>query len=169
MCIRDRATSGFIASPTGATSVVGTNGATFYITGVQLEVGSIATGYEYRNYQQELALCQRYLPAYNRIGNDPICTGQTTSATTGIFIYPFNVTPRTPPTGLTASTASGFYALTPNGASAATASAIALGASSSLSAYVSVTFANNGGSAGQSNVLFGGSAGAQLLFTGCEL
>jgi hypothetical protein len=47
-------------STTGATSVVGTNGATFYITGVQLEVGSSATGFEYRQYQQELALCQRY-------------------------------------------------------------------------------------------------------------
>jgi len=47
-------------SATGATSVVGTSGATFYITGVQLEVGSSATGYEYRQYQQELALCQRY-------------------------------------------------------------------------------------------------------------
>ena len=45
---------------TGATSVVGTSGATFYITGVQLEVGSSATGYEYRQYGQELALCQRY-------------------------------------------------------------------------------------------------------------
>ncbi len=45
---------------TGATSVVGTSGATFYITGVQLEVGSSATGFEYRQYQQELALCQRY-------------------------------------------------------------------------------------------------------------
>jgi len=45
---------------TGTTSVVGTNGATFYITGVQLEVGSSATGFEYRQYQQELALCQRY-------------------------------------------------------------------------------------------------------------
>lgn len=44
----------------GATSVVGTNGATFYITGVQLEVGSSATGFEYRQYGQELALCQRY-------------------------------------------------------------------------------------------------------------
>jgi len=47
-------------SATGATSVVGTNGATFYITGVQLEKGSSATGFEYRQYQQELALCQRY-------------------------------------------------------------------------------------------------------------
>ena len=50
----------FITSATGATSVVGTSGATFYITGVQLEVGSSATGFEYRQYGQELALCQRY-------------------------------------------------------------------------------------------------------------
>jgi hypothetical protein len=47
-------------SATGAVSVVGTSGATFYITGVQLEVGSSATGFEYRQYGQELALCQRY-------------------------------------------------------------------------------------------------------------
>ena len=47
-------------SATGATSVVGTSGATFYITGVQLEVGSSATGFEYVNYQTSLANCQRY-------------------------------------------------------------------------------------------------------------
>jgi hypothetical protein len=51
-------------SATGATSVVGTNGATFYITGVQLEVGTQATSFEYRQYQQELALCQRYCNVY---------------------------------------------------------------------------------------------------------
>jgi hypothetical protein len=54
------AASGFIASATGATSVVGTNGATFYITGVQLEVGSTATSFDTRSYGTELALCQRY-------------------------------------------------------------------------------------------------------------
>ena len=47
-------------SATGATSVVGTNGATFYLTGVQLEVGTSATQFERRSYGQELALCQRY-------------------------------------------------------------------------------------------------------------
>ena len=52
--------AGNIQSATGATSVVGTSGATFYITGVQLEVGSSATGYEYRQYTTELQLCQRY-------------------------------------------------------------------------------------------------------------
>jgi hypothetical protein len=47
-------------SATGATSVVGTNGATFYITGVQLEKGSTATSFDYRPYTTELQLCQRY-------------------------------------------------------------------------------------------------------------
>ena len=47
-------------SATGAVSVVGTSGATFYITGVQLEKGSVATEFERRPYGTELALCQRY-------------------------------------------------------------------------------------------------------------
>ena len=50
---------------TGATSVVGTSGATFYITGVQLEKGSTATSFDYRPYGTELALCQRYYFALN--------------------------------------------------------------------------------------------------------
>jgi hypothetical protein len=52
--------SAFYSSATGATSVVGTNGATFYITGVQLEQNTSATPFERRLYNQELANCQRY-------------------------------------------------------------------------------------------------------------
>jgi len=54
------AASSTILSATGATSVVGTNGATFYLTGVQLEKGTVATPFEFRSHGQELALCQRY-------------------------------------------------------------------------------------------------------------
>ena len=46
--------------PDYATTWAGTNGATFDITGVQLEVGSVATEFEHRSFGQELALCQRY-------------------------------------------------------------------------------------------------------------
>ena len=52
--------AGSIFGVTGQTQVVGTIGATFYITGVQLEKGSTATSFDYRPYGTELQLCQRY-------------------------------------------------------------------------------------------------------------
>ena len=52
-------------------SIVGTSGATFYITGVQLEKGSTATSFDYRPYGTELALCQRYFEMSNNIGTAP--------------------------------------------------------------------------------------------------
>ena len=57
--------AGFVGAPTGSTNVVSTNGATFYITGVQLEKGSTATSFDYRPYGTELALCQRYYQVVN--------------------------------------------------------------------------------------------------------
>jgi hypothetical protein len=47
-------------SVSGATNLMATLNATFYITGVQLEKGSTATSFDYRPYGTELALCQRY-------------------------------------------------------------------------------------------------------------
>ena len=56
-------------SATGAVSVVGTNGATFYITGVQLEKGSTATSFDYRDIGRELIMCQRYFERSYNIGS----------------------------------------------------------------------------------------------------
>jgi hypothetical protein len=88
-------------SATGATSVVGTNGATFYITGVQLEKGSVATSFDYRPYGTELQLCQRYYwkavegtPSVVMLGN-----GVVTSGTTIRSIIPLPVPMRALPTG----------------------------------------------------------------------
>ena len=57
--------AGNFTSATGTTSVVGTNGATWYVTGVQFEKGTQATSFEYRQYGTELALCQRYYQRTN--------------------------------------------------------------------------------------------------------
>ena len=46
-----------------------TNDATWEITGVQLEVGSVATEFEHRSISQELALCQRYYYVHFPSGN----------------------------------------------------------------------------------------------------
>jgi len=51
-------------SATGATNILGTNGATWFISGFQLEVGSSATGFEYRQYGTELDLCRRYCEVF---------------------------------------------------------------------------------------------------------
>jgi hypothetical protein len=69
-----------LQSATGATSVVGTNAATFYITGVQLEAGTVATPFEHRSFGQELALCQRYYAKTFEQGTAPAQNATTTNA-----------------------------------------------------------------------------------------
>lgn len=56
------------ASATGAVSVVGTNGATFYSTGVQLEAGSVASPFERRDYGREFDMCRRYYERFKNVG-----------------------------------------------------------------------------------------------------
>ena len=69
-------------SATGATSVVGTNGATWNITGVQLERGTQATSFEYRQYQQELELCQRY---FCKSSSTNVVATNNSALATGMF------------------------------------------------------------------------------------
>ena len=98
----------YYESATGATSVVGTSGATFYITGVQLEVGSSATGFEYVNYQTSLANCQRYCFKMSTTSNyGPYGMGHGVNTTTFRTFIKTPQTLRAQPT-LSFSTASGF-------------------------------------------------------------
>jgi len=73
------------ASATGATSVVGTSGATFYITGVQLEKGSTATSFDYRPYGTELSLCQRYFAKFNDSADGYAVLASGSVQTTTVF------------------------------------------------------------------------------------
>ena len=65
-----------------------TNDATFEITGVQLEVGSMATDFEHRLFGEELALCQRYYQQSYEHGT----SAGTSTATNAINWYPDGTT-----------------------------------------------------------------------------
>ena len=53
--------SSYLSGATGSVQLIETASATFYITGVQLEVGTVATPFEHRSFGEELNLCRRYL------------------------------------------------------------------------------------------------------------
>jgi len=101
--------AGNYVSATGAVSVVGTSGATFYITGVQLEVGTKATPYEMQIYSDQLAQCQRYYETgYN------IWSGYTNGSSNYYFSTIYKVTKRTAATlSFSGISASGFPAVSP--------------------------------------------------------
>jgi len=89
-----------LISATGATNLVSTNGATFYITGVQLEVGSVATPFERRDYGTELSLCQRYYyktsgSAFtgSRITQAGYAVSTTVARVSNVFPVPMRATP----------------------------------------------------------------------------
>jgi hypothetical protein len=80
---------------------IGTSGATFYITGVQLEVAPSATSFDYRPFGTELALCQRY---YYRLSlpsdGNRYCIGFNQSTTVAEGVVFFKTSMRTAPTAL---------------------------------------------------------------------
>jgi hypothetical protein len=93
-----------LLSATGAVSVVGTSGATFYITGVQLEVGTVATSFDYRSIGTETALCQRYFYSFKTVGISTPClpwSGTTTNRCFANFTHPttMRATPSVTTTG----------------------------------------------------------------------
>jgi hypothetical protein len=87
---------------TGTTSISATTGATFYITGVQLEKGTQATAFDYRDYGNELRLCQRYYYQRNIVAtsSDYISVLQCFN-TGGVYgkLFDLPVTMRATPTG----------------------------------------------------------------------
>ena len=88
-----------------------TNDATFEITGVQLEVGSVATDFEHRSFAQELILCQRYCQKLGA-GNgtyDCMATGNGVYNTKAYIPYRLMTSMRSTPSFTLLGSASDFY------------------------------------------------------------
>jgi len=155
------------ANVTGATSVVGTSGATFYITGVQLEVGSSATGYEYRQYQQELALCQRYY--FQQTVTDAfgqISFANITTTTNHRPWIPFPVNMRTTPTSLTYGSV-GFITIW--GSAVTGISALAIDRASTQGAELTATLSGALGTAGGMSVFLANNSATAFVGFPAEL
>ena len=84
--------------PDFATTWVNTNGATFDITGLQLEVGEKATPFEHRSYGEELALCQRYFYKIGGTENKIIAPAFSPATSEVVIMVPHPVTMRIAPT-----------------------------------------------------------------------
>lgn len=120
-----------------------TNGATFYITGVQLEKGSTATSFDYRPYGTELALCQRYYERSYDVGTATGTADEVTadwgvaSSDTSLFLTgnKFKVTKRSSPTMTFYNTATGASGSFVAGATTMTVSSYSGGTASCARLY----------------------------------
>ena len=139
---------------TSATKLLATNGATFYITGVQLERGSTATSFDYRPYGTELALCQRYYQQYNSTGDNAgfICNGYNDTTTRSFATIQFPVIMRTSPSlAIVSATSFGVYGVPAN--SLALTGITLLGSASLPSSIGLILTVSSGLTAGQGTVL----------------
>jgi hypothetical protein len=83
-----------ITDAAGCVDWIATSGATFYLTGVQLEKGSTATSFEVRDYGRELMLCQRYYET------GTLYAQAYGNGSNGVnWSYPMKVSKRETPTG----------------------------------------------------------------------
>jgi hypothetical protein len=156
-------TAGEYYNSTGSVNLVATAGATFYITGVQLEIGSTATPFEWRDYGRELMMCQRYLPRFNTV----IGIAQAYSSTRALVQIPFPVSTRVPATGVVVSSVGDFRQLS-SGGGGFTTTAVAFSGSDRNAATVDTTVAS-GLTGGHASLFYTNSSSTFLYFTGCEL
>jgi hypothetical protein len=153
---------------TGAVSVVATSGATFYITGVQLEAGSVATPFERRPYGTELQLCQRYY--YKTVADAigaPFANGYSFSTTQAAGVVQFAAPMRVRPTALEQSGTAGDYYIA-YGATSAACSSVPTYSNASKECSTLVFVVSSGLTLGQ-GIRLGGQSATSFLAWSAEL
>ena len=148
-------------SATGAVSVIGTLNATWYITGVQLEVGSVATPFERRPYGTELALCQRYFQTYRGVDTH-ICNGGMGGATSFVGVITYIVEMRATPTFSATSGANYFRVFTTTGSNPTTVATNILAGNRTMTVNATTPDTLTAGHAGHMRCF---DAGAQINFS----
>jgi hypothetical protein len=145
----------------GATNFLATNGATLNITGVQLEVGSVATPFERIDYGRELAMCQRYYYLHASGSAKNIGVGVYFSTTNLQANISFPVSMRSAPTSAIVS-GTNYYIFFRDGASDEVNSFLLEAATTNTTNIYNPFEAS--GTAGQAGVIYTNNASAFLAF-----
>jgi hypothetical protein len=148
-------------SVTGCTNLMATAGATFQVTGVQLEAGSVATPFERRDYGRELMMCQRY---YQRLDSGlGTAFGFCTSTTAAEYNIKFAPEMRSGPSLLFGS-ASNYSCYTWSSGTSRTPSSLGITFSETRKCVVTANFASGASSAGL-GIAIDGNSGNFLAFS----
>jgi hypothetical protein len=161
-------TAGNFVAETGAVNLIGTLSATWDITGVQLELGSVATEFSLATgtIAGELAACQRY---FNRAVNGSVNSnyrlsgGNAISSSGAELNYSFPVTMRTSPT-VSVSAAGDYFLISSSGGVAGYPTSISGGILTPTNARVDATGAA-GLTAGNATALQAANSSARLDFS----
>jgi hypothetical protein len=102
-------TASSVYGSTGDVNWMATNGNTFQVTGVQLEIGTVATSFDFRSYSTELALCQRYF--YSCDAKGLYLVGGSSSDANGTLTYPVPLRAAPTTTGVTINRLTNFAVL----------------------------------------------------------
>ena len=151
----------------------GTAGAADYfeVTGVQVELGSVATPFSRAGgtLQGELAACQRYLPSIIGSSNTILGFGKNTNQTAALYKFP--VTARVAPTGITTTTVATDFYIYNQSFTTGLPSAISFDFAGTDMAVLATTHTAGSPTIALSQpTMLGISSGTgSILFTGCEL
>ena len=142
--------------------------ANWYITGVQLELGTQATDFEHRSHGEELALCQRYCQIIKTNDGSPNYNGHINASAGSYILVPLVVPMRTAPTGITVTNV-GSWGHVVYGVLNRTCNSITFGQASSKTITLDVNDASGGFTLGQGSMLYDSGADGVIEFTGAEL
>jgi hypothetical protein len=152
----------------GQTNLAAATNNYWQITGVQLEVGPVASPFEFKPYGVELAECQRYYYRTQATGDIRLGTGFNRNTTSSFVFVPFPTSMRVAPTGLEQSGTAGDYAVL-HGVTATTCSAVPTHSIASTDSAVSQFTVASGLTTGQGSIGFTTTASPGFLAWSAEL
>ena len=147
---------------TGQYQLGGTNGATWQITGLQVEAGTEPTEFEHRRHGDELALCQRYYFKFLEGNNREIGVGWYYSGSHVSFMLRYPTTMRTTPTGVVTNVTNSMTIYRNGAADQFDTFSFENGSTEQYSAYRS---SGVSGTAGQAGIMRSTSSAAKVEFS----